>query len=1290
MRRLSRFFKRCVAKLWLAGIALLILIALFVSAIRAALPQFNQYQSQFSQYLMDKHQVVFSMEKVDAKWQEGGPTLTLIEPKFANLQRFGVDFSARELSLQINIPQSILALSPRFNWLELKQADVTLGAFPSAKGESGDPLPLLMNMVRTIDVDDATISFDKTYGELPKVHLSQLRWLGGEELRQVQLAVAANQKSAAPLTVLLNLTGETKETLQGRAYINAIDWRWMDDLAAFLPPIASDVTAFANFELWADFSASSLDSMIIKVGQNQLDWLSNDAPQHFALAPITMNWQPNAHGWDFVANHLQLLLNEQELIPMNLSFSKADEVLSGMVDQIDLSPVSSLSGIFANASTSTNQLLNRLAPKGRISELKIEQRAGSWRYQGELNEYAHQQVGGIPAIENLNGQFSGIDGNGQADIDFNQKVLNFGQYFKQPIALDELGGSLYWGNDGQRSWFGASQVNVSNKDLNSQLALQLLFEKEQSPVLSLYGEAQLKDAKQVDKYLPHVVLSDGLVNYLGNAIQGGTSDHVGLLWQGSLNQFPYDKNNGVFEVNARVNEAQYQFHSEWLPLTDASVDLHFRNASMLITGHSGRLKQLEFESLTTRIDNLKKNPTVVVDVELNQPQSKINDFVFSSVIDNSVGAVLRQLDVKGNVRTKLNIDIPLDGSVPVVSGNVTLKKNDLAINAIDLGVEQVSGDVSFLNGDVTGSNISGVLYQQPVSFDIKTKPMGSEHYGIELDLKAKWHSEKIPQSWRTYIDDYLSGSLDWQGRITLKIGQEDVSYQANFRSPMQGLELKLPKPLDKFVDQQEALSISTSGNVNGGQFNLALGSRAEVIADFNTVEHQIKVDQLSLIVGRGFEAQDSIASEGLSIKIDLETLKLDEWQSFVNSIEQGQSQDSFLPALKNIEANVKQLTVLEQKLSNVLLTGVKLDDNWTIAVNSPEAVGNITIYDDFEQRGIKTQFQRLIITNDQGNEDSTQEPLTLARLKSLPVVDFSCESCQIAGVELGQISFISEKHEQGISVNNIKIKEKNIEVVASALWGFDEQGEFSKISGNFNSKNLEQTLTLFDYSSGIKDSGVKTTFDLNWRDSIYQPEIASLNGTLKWNMSEGHIAEISDKGARIFSLFSLDSLRRKLVLDFRDVFVKGIFYNDFKGDFLINNGVAVTHNAYMDGIAGGIDVVGSINLDSKELDYYVTFTPNLFSNIPVIAGVVTSTPQVFVLAFALTKVLDPIIDVISQVNFKLSGNVDDPQFIEVNRTQKKYKVPEHILPKPEPVKKVEQQSDKTQVATAKIKGTTND
>jgi len=1266
-----RFAKRCFAKLWLAGVVLLILIALFISAIRAGLPHLNQYQSQLSDYLKAEHQINFSMTHVTGQWSEGGPTLILQQPKFSNLERFGVDFQAQRMSLQLNITQSLLALSPRFNWIKLAQTKLHLGTFPASSESGVDPAELLINLVNHVDINGASISFDKSYGTLPQIELAQLRWLGGIEKHQLQLAVAADKQGKVPLSLLIDVIGDSTETLSGSVYVNGEDWSWLEDLRLFLPALASDATAQASFELWLDFSASSVDDMVLSLGENQLNWISNGESQQLTIAPALMRLQPNDQGWLFAANGLEASLNQQALLPLDIYASQVKDQLSGQISQLDLSPVAALTGLLHATSSETQTLLSQLAPSGKLQQLKFKQHQNSWHYQGELVDYTQRQVGGIPQLSHLSGQFNGIDGHGQADVVFSQKSLDFGPYFKQPIAINKLSSSLYWGHDQYRSWFGASQLSVGNNDLSSELALQLEFEPAQSPVLSLYGETRLINGHNLDKYLPHVVLSDGLVSYLGEAIQGGESDHISLMWQGQLGQFPYAQHNGVFEVQARINKMQYQFHPDWLPLTDASVDLNFHNASMLLTGHSGRLKQLQFETLITRIDNLIEQPKVEVDVVLNQPQSIINDFVFESVIDNSVGAVLRQLKVDGNIRTQLNIELALDGSQPIISGKVLLTDNDLAINAIDLAVDKVSGDIAFTNGDVIGSNVQGLLYGQPVTFDIKTKAMGSEHYGIELDLKAKWHSDKIPQNWHAYLDDYLSGSLDWQGRVTLKIGHDDVSYQANFKSPMQGLALKLPKPLDKYVDQREALHVSTAGNAAGGQFNLALGSRAEILADFTTTtDHKLAVQQLSLLVGRGFAAEDVVTQDGLSIKIDLDTLELDEWQHFISSIEQGQSQDSFLPPLKHIQANVNQLTVLDQQLSDVSLMGTKHQDYWTINVNSEQAVGDIRIFDQFKELGVEAHFERLVIaakdeTAQLSNSDGIK-PVSLAAIKNLPLVDFLCDSCQIAGVEVGQVSFKTMAHQDGIKVTNIAMEIDKTIVKANGFWGFDEDGEYSQIVGSVNTDNVEQALKRFGLSSGIKDSGIEGEFHLTWRDSIYKPQISSLDGDVKWKMSEGHIAEVSDKGARIFSLFSLDSLRRKLVLDFRDVFVEGIFYNYFNGSFVINDGVAVTRNAYMDGIAGGIDVIGSVNLDSQELDYYITFSPNLFSNIPVIAGVVTSTPQVFVLAFAITKVLEPIIDVISQVNFKLSGSIDQPTFVEINRKQKKYKVPEHILPKPEP------------------------
>ncbi|PKF56610.1 TIGR02099 family protein [Alteromonadales bacterium alter-6D02] len=1254
-----------MAKLWMLGLAVLVLTALAVSAIRGSLPYLNQYQPQISAYLEQHHQIHLDIGQVSGHWKGGGPKLVLEDVGFNNKEQLGFNLQVKQLTLHFDLVASIRAFSPRFSVIELDKPHLLLGTFPPTnEPEEGeevfDPFPLLIDLVQELAISEATIAFDSSYGVLPPIEFAKLTWLSVDEQRQLQLSMTSASGHNEVVNAIVDLRGKTQEQLYGRVYIKANQWQWLDDLKVLLPQLDHQAQAQASFELWADFSASQLDSMILRLGDNELAWSSNELPQRLSLGQDQVQWLSYRDGWILEAEALELTLNGQALNPVDLYLNQQRGLVSGQLSQIDISLFDNLVGLLSASELAQQQLAMELSPQGKITEFKFQQQNSQWYYQGQIANYSQQLAKGIPQVNGLYGQFSGVGLEGKADLSINDSALNFGDVFSQPMSVKDFNTTLFWGGDTERFWFGSDRLTFNNNHLTLESAWQVTLAPQSGPVLSLYGEASVHNLTSVQYYLPQQLLGEGLTSYLEEGIQRGKAKEVSLLWQGELGHFPYQHHRGTFEVLAKVEQAQFQFAPDWSPVSRAKLDLHFKNEAMLITGHSGRVNNLAFDKVTVAIDDLLNAASVNVGVNVNQGQSRIKKFVAQSPIDEVLSPVLSHLDVSGRIHTRVDIDVPFDGGDPSVTGHVKLRNNNLNIKAMDLDVHRLRGTVEFNGGEVVANTITGQLFEQPVKLDIKTKPLGND-YGIAIDLAAKWHSEKVPEQWRQYLDKYIAGELDWLGRVTLKVTEGDVHYQANFKSPMTGLELKLPKPLDKYVSQQEDLLVSTTGTLSGGQFNMALGSRAEVLAQFEIGENGFVLPDVSLLVGRGFQVKDTLREQGLSIKVDLDTLALDEWLTFISNIEQGQSDGGIIPPLHHISAQVKELQVFGQTLESVTLSGVKELEHWAIDVVSEQAQGQIKLYDDFKQRGIEVDFERLALADSQ---DKESKQATVASLQALPPLLFKCKQCSFTDSNLGQVSFRTQPHPQGVEVKDFLVNAQRTTLKADAIWGFDEQGEFTRVTGSLASDNLEATLGIFNYSSSIKDSDAVADIDVTWRGNLYSPDIASLNGDFKWRFGEGHIAEVSDKGARIFSLFSLDSLRRKLLLDFRDVFVEGIFFNYFEGSFQIEDGVAVTRNAYMDAIAGDVDVIGSINLVTTDLDYYITFSPRLISNIPVIAGVVTSTPQVFILAFALTKVLEPIVDVVSQVNFKLSGTVATPEFIEVNRQQKKYRVPEHILPKP--------------------------
>lgn len=1262
MSQISRCFSYGLSKLWLLGVVVMVITALLVSAFRASLPYLNQYNEQVSQYLLQRYQIDLKISHIEGHWRDGGPELIIEDLRFNNLENLGVELAAGKVRAHLDFRRSVLSLFPRFSLIEISDSQLLVGRFQPSDEPASDPVPELFNLAQDIVINNSSVNFEQSsYGIIPPLKIANLHWLNSSVRHQLRLTTAAaNDTAPAPLSVLADFYGTSKDDISGRLYAKATNWQWLEDLKILLPPLNSTANASANFELWSDISASSLDSMILTLGDNLIQWSVGDDKQRLSVAGGNIQWLPHQTGWLVEANRLGIESNDQAWPDFRLFVNRQQGLLSGGVDQLSIARLLTLRGLLPALSADSDQLLAQLNPDGWLRDLTFWQANQQWHYRGKIEAYSQQHVGALPQIEELDAEISGTDNDGSAKVSIVAQALDFGPYFIEPIEVDRLSSTIQWQVDGERWWIFGEDLTIETNDLDSQLTWQLAFDGKESPVLSLYGDAQVFNAKNTRRYLPHVILSDGLVDYLGDGVKGGVSSDVQILWQGALANYPYQDSSGIFEIGATLHKAKFMFDSNWLPLADSVLNLQFKNEAMVITSRQGRVKNLGFTRVSAVIPNLMQQPTLDVDVLVTDKIGPIKELMDDSPLKDSVSTALEQLVVSGPVTADINIHIPLDGSKPTVKGQVTLDNNSVDIKAIDVALAQVNGELNFVNGEVTAQKLTAEMFNQQVRLDVATKPLGDD-YGVEIDLAGKWHSDKMPELWHSYLDDYMAGSLDWLGKITLKITDQDVGYQANIKSPMTGVELKLPKPLDKYVNQQEALTVSAAGNVSGGQFNLALGSRAEVQAKFEIEDDEgLNVSDMALLVGRRFNVTDTMVPNEMSLQVDLASLKIDEWQSFINNLEQRQDTNGFFPPLRSINIMVERLSLFGQTLTDVSLNGFKNQDYWQIGVLSEQAKGIVKRYHDIEKQGIVADFEYFRLSS---SGAGAGPQLTKAELQAIPKLAFKCQQCQVGGYDLGKVSFDSTSDELGLAVNNLSLEALSTSLVLSGLWGADEQGEFAKVSGILESKDVVDTLKLLSFSSSIKDSDAKVEFDLGWRGSIYAPVVETMAGSVDWHLGEGHIAEVSDQGARIFSIFSLDSLRRRLVLDFRDVFIKGIFFNSFDGRFELERGVAVTHDTKMDGTAGDLEVVGSINLANTNLDYYLTFAPRLISNVPLVAGVVTSTPQVFVLAFALTKVLEPIIEVVSQVNFKLTGTVDKPEFVEVDRKRKKYKVPNHMLPK---------------------------
>jgi len=280
---------------------------------------------------------------------------------------------------------------------------------------------------------------------------------------------------------------------------------------------------------------------------------------------------------------------------------------------------------------------------------------------------------------------------------------------------------------------------------------------------------------------------------------------------------------------------------------------------------------------------------------------------------------------------------------------------------------------------------------------------------------------------------------------------------------------------------------------------------------------------------------------------------------------------------------------------------------------------------------------------------------------NMPKLNLHCDRCQIDALNLGEVNLsVSRRGEDIIAIEHFNAKREQAEFSFSGQWQKNDKVSITNISGELALKDIEYELEQLGYGSIIRDSGGKLTVDLTWQGGPHNFDFTNLNGELNASIDDGYLADVSDK-ARIFSVLSLQSIVRKLTLDFRDIFSEGMFYKNMKGDYHIKEGVLYTDNTRMNGTAGNLFIKGNTSFVTNTLDYKMSYKPNLTASLPVLAWIATLNPVVFLAGVAIDQVITS--QVVSEFNFELTGNVSDPNFKEVNRKSRDVSVGRSIPPK---------------------------
>ncbi|MGI2260211.1 YhdP family protein [Shewanella sp. GXUN23E] len=1293
----ARFSRLCGQLLAVA----LILFALTVSLIRGLLPQLDNVRQDLVQMLEADYGIRVEVGQLEAQWQAFGPALTVRDLVLPVQDKLPLTLDVEQVQVKLDFWESLVTLSPQiedvlFDGVRVQLDLERLKQLSAAQQGSANLdwlYRLLLEQLQQFSISRLSLELRSPTEDLSPIFLQDLHWLNTNGRHQGQGALYLDKDASDKerLTLMFDLKGDGNrpDSIRGQAYLaaQALDLgEWASRRPNPYDPKASlPLEGVVNLQAWLELGQRRITSGIVAFAPSYLEWQLNQQKQQFSIQGGELSWVPSEQGWQIFSKDLQLETNGQAWPDPQLSLIRQGDALSLHTAPLLAQRLLPLLPLIPGISLDELHQYQQMAPHGEIGPLSLYwPLAQSPRVQLALEQLQWSATESVPGLSGLTATLGWQDGKLYFALPAQPLTVDFNGGFSQPLTFDlqPLKGQF----DSASQTLLLPNLVLDNADLH--LVANTRLELADQPLLALAADVNIKNAAHADRYYPIDAMGQDLVDYLSEALIKGESKDAKVVWNGELSRFPYDDHSGVFQAGFHLNKAEFEFQPDWPAVTELDLYALFENARMDIWVQNGKLLNVSAKGAHVFIPDMGEHTELGVKADLRTAARHGVAVINASPLKDTVGSTLDVVQLAGDIGVKLDLTIPFyDGASEQILGSVQLKDNPLYVSSPGIALTNVSGEVAFHNDRVTAQGLQAKLYRQPLQLSFTSESRGKD-YALDLDLSGYWRLNKLPEELDNPLSDYYHGRADWAGKLTMIFDDGGYRLQARVGSNLTGVTLDLPAPFNKAADTKLPLNIELVGDNRETNLGIRIGKKAEFWGGFNSKSGS-GLAHYDLLLGRLFQPGDALSKQQGHIQLALAQADMDEWMPIIEGFlpaadtvinlegediaatprgdgaaptqHSADTSSSLFPPLQSIAGDIGELQLLGQTLTHLKLLAAPTDNAWRIQGESPQFAGHVDFYPDWSTQGIKLVASRLYLSSQTGQQQQTDGE-TLGGTH-LPPLAADVDDFRFDDKPLGHLVLQGTPAPEGYEIQTLSLSSPAATLNGKGKWLHGDGRNLTDISLTLKADNFDALTERLGIDPGVKESSLMLTANLNWQGAPYDFTVASLNGDVRFDLGKGHMSQISDKGARIFSLFSMDSLLRKLSLDFSDVFGKGLYFNSFGGTLQIDNGVVKTTDTEMDAVAGNMKVRGYTDLRTESLNYDISFVPQLASSVPTVVLLSTSAWTLGVGAFALTKVLEPVIEVISEIRFRLTGTMSDPKLEELERKSKEIEIPESVLPR---------------------------
>jgi uncharacterized protein (TIGR02099 family) len=1091
--------------------------------------------------------------------------------------------------------------------------------------QSTDDLPLTDWILRQreIVIRDALVTWNDDRRNAPQLVLDRVQFRLENRFGRHRFGIAGTppEELAAPLDIRGDVQGGSLREWQkarGQVYVR-LDYAdvgaWRDWLP--LPPgVAGGKGAV---RLWFEFAAGEPREIVADLELADVKARLGEGLPELELAHLN-----GRVGWRNAPSHQELFARELAFVTVagarleptefTLSMREATAGRAGggefEFDRLQLQPLRELTA-FLPLPARWRTDLARFSPRGTLARGRVRwdgsaEAPTAFAMGAEFADLGLVAQDNFPGVTGLSGSFDAKEGGGELKIASRNASFELPRVFTGPIPFDSLQGALRWDRAGERIRFDIQRMDFANAHAAGSMSGTYRTTPHGPGEVDLTAQLSRADPREAYRYLPHA-LPDAVRDWLRRALTKGDVAEARLKLAGNLEHFPFaDGKSGQFIVTAKMRDVTLDFADHWPALEAIDGDLRFEGVSMTIDGARGRVFGATLNRTRVGIADLRSVPPhLAVEGSATGPLSDFLRFVAESPIDAMIGHITQGAEASGTGQLALNLNLPLgQREVNKIGGEFTFANGQLKLPGVPR-LSQINGTFAFANGDMHARELTAEIAGGPAKFAI-----GTVDGRIRMTGGGTANLASLRREYTSPFVARLTGITDWNMVADVR---SDVSTFV-LESSLKGAVIDLPAPLGKTAGESIPLRLEMredGAHPDEDIVEAAYGRIMQAVAHRTQQGSDMRVDRALVSLGSaaGRAEARNVERPGIWVRGDLPVLNVDDWLTLRENDRTRTAQASHEedPALAGVDLDVGVLEVFGRRFNDFKIVARRPVEDWKLDLRGRDVAGAAT----WSAPGGASPNGRIVARLSRfslpgpgdlapwsGAEQPSDNKGTPGAIDRWPELDITADSFVSKGRDLGRLELLAQPRGAEWRIEMLALSNDAGRLDANGAWrnviGRQQQ---TKLDVALDTKDAGAFLARLGFPEAIKGAPTTLKGQLAWSGSPTEFDYPTLTGAFRIVVGHGRFTKIEPGFGKLLGVLSLQSLPRRISLDFQDVFSEGFAFDEITGDVRVTNGVMSTDNLRLVGPAAKVDIAGETDLAKETQRLTVRVQPSLSASV---------------------------------------------------------------------------------------------